>query len=257
MTFDANYQRLLNIGHFYALHIPPLSAYEIDRTEWGISLLGQQAAKPLLNVPRGENNLLVMSEGAKLSNCHIDIIGSNNVVFFGGHCAIDKGLVRMIGNDGMFLFGAFSTAADVIIQCRSGQIIIADDCMFSNRIIIDNSDHHPIFDRQTGARINPNGDIILNRNVWVCRDVKISKGAVIGHESIIGESSLVSGEIPPHSLAAGMPARVIRDNVTWSRFTAESLEELENNAQYIADVRRKAEYVENDQQSENKIIKIA
>ncbi len=43
---------------------------------------------------------------------------------------------------------------------------------------------------------------------WIASDVTVLRGARIGPHSVVGARSLVSGEIPPHSLAYGSPARV-------------------------------------------------
>jgi acetyltransferase-like isoleucine patch superfamily enzyme len=44
----------------------------------------------------------------------------------------------------------------------------------------------------------------------------VRANARIGHNSIIGAKSFVTRDIPPNSLAAGTPAKVIRSGVTWS-----------------------------------------
>lgn len=41
------------------------------------------------------------------------------------------------------------------------------------------------------------------------------KGVTIGEGSVIAANSVVTSNIPPHSLASGNPAQVISENITW------------------------------------------
>lgn len=52
--------------------------------------------------------------------------------------------------------------------------------------------------------------IILEDNVWLGGDVKITQGVTVGRNSIIGAGSVVTKDIPPNSIAAGVPCKVIR-----------------------------------------------
>jgi acetyltransferase-like isoleucine patch superfamily enzyme len=45
------------------------------------------------------------------------------------------------------------------------------------------------------------------------------KGAIIHDNAIIGSNSMVNKEIPAASLAVGVPARVVKQNVDWTRET--------------------------------------
>jgi acetyltransferase-like isoleucine patch superfamily enzyme len=55
------------------------------------------------------------------------------------------------------------------------------------------------------------GPVVIGDNVWLARNVAVMPGANIGDGSVIAANSVVSGDIPPNSLAAGTPARVIRE----------------------------------------------
>jgi acetyltransferase-like isoleucine patch superfamily enzyme len=50
--------------------------------------------------------------------------------------------------------------------------------------------------------------VVIGDYVWVASDVTVLRGVTIGEHSVIGARSLVTGDIPPHSLAFGSPARV-------------------------------------------------
>ncbi|MDQ0890861.1 acetyltransferase-like isoleucine patch superfamily enzyme [Paenibacillus sp. V4I9] len=50
----------------------------------------------------------------------------------------------------------------------------------------------------------------IGSGVWLGQNVAILAGSKIGERSIIGAGSIVTGEIPPYSIAVGSPARVIK-----------------------------------------------
>jgi acetyltransferase-like isoleucine patch superfamily enzyme len=54
------------------------------------------------------------------------------------------------------------------------------------------------------------GPVVIGNNVWLARNVAVVPGASIGDGCVIAANSVVSTDIPPNSLAAGSPARVIR-----------------------------------------------
>lgn len=45
----------------------------------------------------------------------------------------------------------------------------------------------------------------------------ILKGVTIGDGAIIAAGSVVSKDVPPHTLVGGVPAKVIKENVEWSK----------------------------------------
>lgn len=56
----------------------------------------------------------------------------------------------------------------------------------------------------------PSQGIVIEDGVWLGAGVKILDGVTIGHDSIIGTSAVVTTDIPPLSIALGVPARVTR-----------------------------------------------
>ena len=52
--------------------------------------------------------------------------------------------------------------------------------------------------------------VYIGKNVWVGRNVCIMPGVTIGYGCVIGANSVVTHDIPAYSVAAGVPAKVIK-----------------------------------------------
>ena len=53
--------------------------------------------------------------------------------------------------------------------------------------------------------------IEIGDNCWLASNVTVCGGVKIGEGCVIGAGSVVTRDIPPNSLAAGVPCRVIRE----------------------------------------------
>ena len=53
--------------------------------------------------------------------------------------------------------------------------------------------------------------VIIGQNAWIGRNVCILKGVTIGDGAVIGAYSVVTRDVPADTIAAGNPARVIRE----------------------------------------------
>ena len=54
------------------------------------------------------------------------------------------------------------------------------------------------------------GDTVIGNDVWIGQNVTFLPGARVGDGAIIGANSVVAGSIPPYTVAAGNPCKVIR-----------------------------------------------
>lgn len=98
-----------------------------------------------------------------------------------------------------------------VIHSKGEAIVrIGDDCLLSGNIVIRNNDGHDIIDK--GEVQNPPKDIDIRNHVWIGENARILKGAFIGDNCIVGNSSVVTGSLRPQSnvIIAGNPAKVIR-----------------------------------------------
>jgi acetyltransferase-like isoleucine patch superfamily enzyme len=87
------------------------------------------------------------------------------------------------------------------------QVIIAPNC-----VIIDSPCHRlwPPEQRMHYPETDLDQDVFIGDNCWIGLGCVILPGSKIGENSVIGARSVVTGEIPPNSLAIGSPAKFIR-----------------------------------------------
>jgi acetyltransferase-like isoleucine patch superfamily enzyme len=154
--------------------------------------------------------------GTISGNISLSFSSDNQTVFLGDNT---KGsyLIRLIRKSHV-LIGKYTTSIGVKIYCDNSEFGCGEDCMFSSDILIQTSDQHGIVDLDSGNIINQGfNSVVIGDHVWLGRQSTLVSSATIGDGTIIGTGALVSGSIPAKVIAVGTPARVIRENHTWTR----------------------------------------
>lgn len=96
--------------------------------------------------------------------------------------------------------------------CAAVEVVIGEGTLLGANVTIADTDFHPIssltrrFD-QDGIATAP---VAIGKNVFIGTGAIILKGVTIGDNSVIGAGSVVARSIPPNSIAAGNPCRVLR-----------------------------------------------
>lgn len=198
----------------------PKTSQVADLAEQGQGNILEIDASAKINLPvrvRGNNNRLFIGRNVQLNGRILEIIGND--------CSISlhddirwRGIIRCRHDDSHITMGRATTSMHAIVTLHEpGRITIGEDCMFSGDVRMDVSDMHSIMDRATGERINKARDIAIGDHVWLADGVTVLKGCQIGNGSIAGAKSLVGGIIPENVMVAGVPAKIIRENVEWNR----------------------------------------
>jgi len=165
----------------------------------------------------GDNNHVIVHSGSRLADTTIHIRGFNHRLEIGRFCAYSGELwledsgCRIVIGEHTTIYGAHLAATE-----PGSVITVGKECLFSQGIQVRTGDSHSIIDTGTNRRINPAQDVEIGDHVWIGRDVKLLKGSAVGTHSIIGTGSIVTERIPPNSLAVGIPAKVVRTEVTWA-----------------------------------------
>jgi acetyltransferase-like isoleucine patch superfamily enzyme len=58
--------------------------------------------------------------------------------------------------------------------------------------------------------------VTIGANAWIGSKVTVVRGATIGDGAVVGANAVVRGVLPPRTVSAGIPARIIKENETTS-----------------------------------------
>ena len=133
-------------------------------------------------------------------------------VEFGEACVLDNDLtIECLGSLSVgkrVIFGHHCTLA------ARDNISIGDDCMIAEMVSIRDHDH--AFSSRGGVYREQGfvcAPVCIGKNVWLGGKVTVCKGVTIGNNSVIGANAVVTKDIPANCIAAGVPARIIRQLV--------------------------------------------
>ncbi len=88
----------------------------------------------------------------------------------------------------------------------TSSIKVGRRCAISAHVVILDDDHH------TGA---PPAPVVIGDDVWIGIRSTVLRGVTIGDGAIIAAGSVVTQDVPPRCLVAGIPATVRRKDVSW------------------------------------------
>lgn len=210
-TFLCRYSQYFNIKNSFVRYI----LYKVQGANNIIKIQDSSVTKSSFSL-HGKNNSIGFYNSANMYYTNINIVGNNNQVSLNGCSGILSLTLR--GDYCKVIIGKDSTMEDCYMVCmgQKNSITIGNDCMFSGKVEIWNSDTHLITDME-GNSINPSKPISIGNHVWLGKGVKILKGVTIGHNSVIGMGSIVTKHIMDNSIAAGNPAKTIKNNVKWEK----------------------------------------
>lgn len=163
-------------------------------------------------------NAVILHEKTRFANTKV-LLGERNIVFIDETKDVLQNLTIDAKNSGGTLLSIDKDflCSGCFFKLKEGKkIIIGKDCMFSFDITVWNSDCHAIL--QNGECINKGEDVVIGNHVWIGHGVEILKGSVISDGCVIAAKALVNKKFfTPNCIIAGIPGRVINENVTWDR----------------------------------------
>lgn len=141
-------------------------------------------------------------------------IGNDSLI--AGTLVVEAATSRIVIGNNVFIGGG------ALVDCLN-QITIEDDVLISYQVIIMDSDNHSLrASERVGdlkrwrnqeydwSRVN-SAPVVIRSRAWIGARAIITKGVAIGEGAVVATGSVVTKDVPPYTIVAGNPARVIRE----------------------------------------------
>lgn len=141
-------------------------------------------------------------------------------ICFGDNFSSGLGLwLHPVHNHSLILLGDNINFSDYVHIAAINKVTISSGCLVGSKVHITDHSHGATDDLQTIAEERPNdrllvskGVVFIDENVWIGDSVVILGGVVVGKGSVIAANSVVNRDVPPFSVVAGSPAKVVRNS---------------------------------------------
>jgi len=134
-----------------------------------------------------------------IARCYMTIGSQTNV------CPNVKILNREVDKTQITIGNNCAINPECLLDGRYGKIIIKDNVDIGRGTWIYTLEHDPHSDYHEIRQ----GDVIIEENVWIASRVMILPGVTIGRGCVIASGAVVTKDMPPMSIAGGVPAKVI------------------------------------------------
>lgn len=155
---------------------------------------------------KSKGSLLRIERGVRLWKNNGEIIVGDRVLLH-RHCKLSAygtdGIARISIGNNTYIGDRTEIHAGSLVEIGNG-CDISWDCNILDR------DYHKFCSDTESVK-----PVRICDNVWIGCGVTILKGVTVGEGAVIAAGSVVTKDVPPHTLAGGNPATVIRENVTW------------------------------------------
>ncbi len=177
-------------------------------------------------------NRIYIGAGVKIRNASTIYIGDD--VYIGAHSQVisDGGLsfirigkgtvilrgVMLLTYGGSICIGNDCSVNPFSILYGHGGLVIGDGVRIAAHTIIIPQQHRfddlelPIYKQGVSRK-----GIKIEDDVWIGANCTVLDGVRIGKGSVIGAGSVVTRDVPPYSVAVGVPAKVIKQRIEWRR----------------------------------------
>jgi acetyltransferase-like isoleucine patch superfamily enzyme len=161
---------------------------------------------------------LLTPYGPRLKLDGLAFIGPKVVLQIGRHARVELGRWSWLGHgtkvrchEGVVSIGAKTVMGQECTISAYQHVSIGRECVIADRVMLIDFDHGMVeVDRPIRHQGIYKRDVRVGNNVWIGYGACILRGVTVGDNAVIGTSSVVTKDVPPNAVVAGVPARIIR-----------------------------------------------
>jgi acetyltransferase-like isoleucine patch superfamily enzyme len=176
----------------------------------------------------GSYNQILIDRKTTFKDAYIQIIGNKNLLEVARNVYAAQNSELFINGFGCTIrIGRRTSMTNAFLHAEEieTKIDIGEDNMIAPYVSISTGDKHAVFSIADLRRSNAARSVLTGRHVWLAMGAQIQKGAQIGDHCIVGKHTTVSSPImsadnsclATHAVIQGIPARVQKSGISWSR----------------------------------------
>ena len=127
-----------------------------------------------------------------------------------GDFRVHTGAQLWVNEGATLTLGSGYANAGLNLSCFSA-ITIGRDVMISENVTLRDSDNHRVSGSSSPSATAP---IRIGDAVWIGLNAVVLKGVTIGDGAVVAAGAVVTRDVPARAMVAGVPARVVREDVT-------------------------------------------
>ena len=169
-------------------------------------------------------SLYLLECGKGLDISRDAFIEGGEYIAFGKSVIIQKGLRMEAISDYPYSGERFEPAifvgdgVSIGRDCHIGainKVVIGKDVLIGSKVYITDHQHgkatyEDMIEAPKDRCLYSKGPVIIEDRVWIGDNVVIMPGVTLGHNSIVAANAVVTKDVPPFSIVAGVPASVIK-----------------------------------------------
>ncbi len=138
-------------------------------------------------------------------------MGKNSCININNDFSVGCGSdIRVFDNANLSIGSGYLNGFVQIVCAKD--IKIGENVAIARDVIIRDTDAHKIED----GKHEEKKEVVIGNHVWIGTRAIIMKGVHIGDGAIVAAGAIVTKDVPPNSIVAGVPAKVIKSDIKWS-----------------------------------------
>lgn len=151
---------------------------------------------------------LAIGRGVRVGRGFRLFLDRGATLILGDECELDDGTTVAVYGTGRIEVGSGCFIGHHSTLAAHDSIVLGAGSFLAELVSIRDHDHL-VGARPTSGQYHVE-PVTIGESVWIGSKVTVVRGATIGNGAVVGANAVVRGVLPPRTVAAGVPARVVR-----------------------------------------------
>jgi acetyltransferase-like isoleucine patch superfamily enzyme len=143
----------------------------------------------------------------------VELVGADRITLGRGVTFLGNAYVNAIGPRGSVRIGDGTSVDQFCVLYGQGGLEIGARCAIAAGVIVYSQTNQFVHDPAQPVLDQPviHAKVTIGDDVWIGARAVILPGVTVGDHAVVGAGAVVRADVPPWSIVAGVPAKIIGD----------------------------------------------